>query len=334
MSGKIRALGLFSGGLDSVLAYKIMEGQGIDPIAVFFKTPFFSGARNVRDLARIYNIKLEEFDITKRYLEGVLRNPEYGYGRFFNPCIDCHGFMVRQAAGLLGKYKARFIFTGEVLGERPFSQTTFGLKKVAGLGHAERLLLRPLSAKLLPVTIPEEKGWVDRGSLYGIKGRGRKKQFELAGRYGINVKGLLQPSGGCLLTDPAISKRVRAYLKHFKNDENWIWPLIKTGRHFAPVEETAIVFGRNEEENEIISGYGGKGVLVFLEDAPGPVGIVFGRKKNDDEVLKLCAEVVFSYAKKGYNKTRVRFVFNDGKSRAIELYGRKGRREYDKWMLR
>ncbi len=332
MSG-LRAIGLFSGGLDSILAYKLIEEQGISPIAVFFKSPFFAKPVDVEHIAERYGIVLEQVDITEVYLKEVLRRPEFGYGRFFNPCIDCHGFMVKQAMLLLGRFDARFVFTGEVLGERPFSQTNFGLSNVGKLGNASGLLLRPLSAKLLPISVPEERGWVDRGRLLAIKGRSRKQQFTLAKRYGIDVEGLLQPSGGCLLTDPAISERVRAYINHFKDDANWVWGLVKTGRHFAPAEESAFVIGRNEEENNVISRYASRGVLFSFEDIPGPVGLLSGTHGRDADVIVLCANILFAYAKQGYNEARIRIAFPDGKEDFLTVKSRQDRDVFRRFIL-
>ncbi|MBI4725834.1 hypothetical protein HY768_01180, partial [candidate division TA06 bacterium] len=179
----MKALSLLSGGLDSILAARVIKEQGIEVIGITFVTPFF-GAANSRKAAAQLGINLVEHDFTDEYFV-MMKNPHYGFGGNMNPCIDCHGLMLRTAHGLLEKHGASFLITGEVLGERPMSQTKGGLNAVLKLSADRDLILRPLSAKLLAPVKPEREGWVDRDKLYDFSGRGRKRQENLAKSFGI-----------------------------------------------------------------------------------------------------------------------------------------------------
>ena len=176
-------IGLFSGGLDSILAVRVLQEQNIHIEAVTFVTPFF-GAEKAREAAARLSVSLHILDITEKHFE-MLKNPRYGYGKNMNPCIDCHGLMFNQAGELMQKMGGHFLFSGEVLGERPMSQNKNSLNSVANLSGFANYILRPLSALLRPETKPEREGLVDRSMLLDIRGRSRKPQIELAARYGI-----------------------------------------------------------------------------------------------------------------------------------------------------
>ena len=201
---KIKALVLLSGGLDSILAVKLLLEQGIEVEAINFRTNF-CGPSKARPAAKMLGVRLHEVDIRKEFLE-VLKKPKHGYGSGMNPCIDCHALMLKKAGELMQKENScpersrriDFIATGEVLGERPMSQHKKALKIVEKEAGLEGYLLRPLSAKLLEPTIPEKENLVDREKLLAISGRNRKPQMELAARYGI--KNYPTPAGGCALT--------------------------------------------------------------------------------------------------------------------------------------
>lgn len=267
---KARALLLFSGGLDSILAGKLLEEQDIEIVALTFRSQFF-GAGGAWRLAEELGWPLVVVDISREQVE-IVENPRYGYGRQLNPCIDCHGQMVRIAGQLLERYQADFVATGEVVGERPKSQNRQALGLVEKLSGIKGLVLRPLSAKLLPATIPEERGLIDRDRLLDIFGRSRKKQLELAKKYGL--KEYLTPAGGCLLTDPGFAARARQLRKW----RGQLWPedieLIKTGRVFFE-PDGLIVVGRDERENEKIASLAGKtDILVTTAGAKGPLAMV------------------------------------------------------------
>jgi len=199
----IKALGLFSGGLDSIIAAKLIQEQGIEVELVNFYTPFFPSKNAIR-MAEQIKIPLKEIDVTKDYLK-MLRKPKHGYGSEMNPCIDCKIFMFKKAKAYAKKIGAKFVFTGEVLGERPMSQNRNALELIEKETGLKGKLLRPLSAKLLPTTEAEKK-WIDRNRLLSINGRKRETQLELAKRFGI--EGYPTPAGGCLLTDKEFAKKI------------------------------------------------------------------------------------------------------------------------------
>ncbi len=267
---KARALLLFSGGLDSILAGKLLEEQDIEIVALTFRSQFFGAGQAIRAAGEL-GWPLVVVDISREQIE-IVENPGYGYGRQLNPCIDCHGQMVRMAGQLLKRYQADFVATGEVVGERPKSQNRQALALVEKLAGIKGLVLRPLSAKLLPVTIPEEKGLVDRERLLDIIGRSRKKQLELAEKY--RLKEYPAPAGGCLLTDPNFAARARQLMKWRGKLLPEDVELIKTGRVFFE-PDGLIVVGRDEQENEKIAGIAGEtDILVTTAGVKGPLAAV------------------------------------------------------------
>ncbi|MBC7364471.1 MAG: tRNA 4-thiouridine(8) synthase ThiI [Candidatus Aminicenantes bacterium] len=287
---RARTLLLLSGGLDSILAGKILEEQGVEIVGLTFSSLFF-GPREAIRAAEEQDWPLIVADITEEEIE-IVEHPRYGYGKNMNPCIDCHGQMVRIAVQLLERYQADFVTTGEVLGERPKSQNRQSLDLVEKLGQAKRLVLRPLSAKLLPPTRAEEEGLVDREKLLDISGRSRKRQLELAARYGI--KNFPTPAGGCLLTDPGFSQRL-------KNLLNWRGKLlvedillIKLGRLFFE-EEAFFVIGRNEQENEKLrKRMLADDVVIHLADGLGPLTVLRFKKnpwKKEEEKAQTAGRV-------------------------------------------
>jgi tRNA U34 2-thiouridine synthase MnmA/TrmU len=197
-------VGLLSGGLDSILAICVLREQNIRIEAVAFITPFF-GPGNAQKAVKMLNVPLHVVDITDVHLQ-MLKKPKHGYGSGMNPCIDCHALMFREAGKLMQQWGADFLFSGEVLGERPMSQNKQSLRVVARDSGFEEYIIRPLSAKLLPITKPEHEGKVDRERLLDIQGRSRKRQMELAKQYGITE--YPEPAGGCRLTEPNFSKRL------------------------------------------------------------------------------------------------------------------------------
>ncbi|MCX8160741.1 MAG: tRNA 4-thiouridine(8) synthase ThiI [Candidatus Saccharicenans sp.] len=267
---RARALLLFSGGLDSILAGKVLEEQEIEIVALTFRSQFFGAGEAIRAIEEL-GWPLVLVDISREQIE-IVENPRYGYGRQLNPCLDCHGQMVRIAGGLLERYQADFVATGEVVGERPKSQNRQALGLVEKLSGIRGLVLRPLSARLLPATIPEEKGLVDRERLLDISGRSRKRQLELAEKYGL--KDYPTPAGGCLLTDPGFAARAKQLIKWRGRLLPEDIELIKTGRVFFE-PDGLIVVGRNERENEKIAGIAGEAdILVTTAGIKGPLACV------------------------------------------------------------
>lgn len=293
MAERIKALGLFSGGLDSMLACRILQEQSIEVVAYKFVSPFFGAGAAPRS-ARQLGIRLELVDITEPYLD-VLRNPRYGYGRNLNPCVDCHAFMFRLLGERLEPEGARFLFSGEVLGQRPFSQNRAALRAVARLSGFEGRIVRPLSARLLEETEAERAGWVDRRRLLNIQGRSRRRQMELAAFYRLTE--FPSPAGGCLLTDLNFSRRLRDLLDHVSDPRPAELELLKLGRHIRLSQSAKVIVGRREEENKKLAGLKSPGdVLLEVRGVPGPTVLWTGRGEPAREEIELAARIAVRYS--------------------------------------
>jgi len=266
-----KAIALVSGGLDSILAAAVIREQGIELLGIAFTTPFFS-ADNALAAAHELPVPLRVVDITQPHLD-LVRRPQFGYGKHLNPCIDCHTLMVREAGRLMEIEGAACIITGEVLGQRPMSQNKRGLKIVEEISGYPGRVVRPLSAKLLPETIPEREGLIDRTRLLDIQGRSRKTQLGLAQRYGI-VR-YSTPAGGCLLTDPGFSRRLRDLFESGRDVALRDIELLKVGRHLRLSPETKVIIGRHAQENEhIVRMSTPDDDLIKVERVPGPVALI------------------------------------------------------------
>lgn len=290
-----KAIVLLSGGLDSILATKLMMELGIEVVCVSYFIEFAmcgGGPTAAVKAAEMLGVPLKVVDITGEYLE-IFRNPKHGYGANINPCIDCKIFMLKKAKEYMGEVGASFLVTGEVLGERPMSQRRDALNIIEKNAGVRGILLRPLSAKLLPPTLPEQEGVVDREKLFDIRGRSRKPQFALAKQFGI--KEYPNPSGGCLLTDPGFTKRVRDLIAHEGLTVEGL-RLLKTGRHFRIGEATKLIIGRDDGENEELAPLAKNGDVCFrLKDHEGPFSILRG--PLDEEMIKLSAEIIAQHTK-------------------------------------
>jgi hypothetical protein len=265
-----RALVLMSGGLDSVLAVELLRRCRVEVTGITFTTPFFESAK-AEKAAGDLGVEQLVVDITGPHLE-MLKNPRYGYGKNLNPCIDCHALMVRVALEHLDESGCDFVATGEVLGERPKSQNRQALELVGRSSGAGDLLLRPLSAKLLPETKPEREGWVKRECLLDLSGRSRRRQMELAEEWGIEE--YESPAGGCLLTDAAFSARLRELMARVPGFDGADAGLAKAGRH-AWAGSTLIVLGRRHEENLRLMELALPTDLLLREkDIAGPVALL------------------------------------------------------------
>jgi len=290
----LKAVSLFSGGLDSQLAVCLIKDQGIEVIAVNFVTPFFGAEERFNQAATNLGIEYHEINIGTIYMD-VLKNPVYGYGKNFNPCIDCHAFMLRNAAIYMQEIGASFLITGEVLGERPMSQNKSALSAVEKHSGCKGLILRPLSAKLLSPTIPETEGWVDRSKLLDISGRSRLRQMQLAEHYGI--KDYPTPAGGCLLTQENYSQRLRKLLTEKPDVKVEEMEILRLGRHFYIGDGLLLVVGRNHSENERLNNLAINGdYLLRVTDRPGPLGLIRPLKPNDNADLQLAAAIVARYS--------------------------------------
>lgn len=290
----MKAVSLFSGGLDSQLAVCVIKDQGIEVVAVNFVTPFFGADERFGIAAQKLGIEYHEIDIGQPYME-VLKHPIYGYGKNFNPCIDCHAFMLKNAGKYMEEIGAKFLFTGEVLGERPMSQNKSSLNAVEKTSGYRGLILRPLSALLLTPTIPETEGWVDRSRLLDISGRSRSRQMQLADHYGL--KDYPSPAGGCLLTQENYSKRLRQLLAVKPEAESAELEILKFGRHFYLEDNLLLVVGRNQTENEALHRLAsGDDYLLKVVEKPGPLGLVRTLGAQDIVDLQLPAGIVARYS--------------------------------------
>ncbi len=296
-----KAIALLSGGLDSTLAIKIMLSQGIEIIAVNFTSPFCNctsrknGCVNqAREVAQELGIPIKVLAKGMDYLK-IVENPAYGYGRGMNPCLDCRIYMLKKVKELMPEVQASFIITGEVLGQRPMSQHWAALQLIEKKSGLEGLILRPLSAKNLPPTIPELKGIVDREKLFAISGRSRKTQIGLAKE--LNITDFPCPAGGCLLTDPNIAARLKDLFSFLPQYTMADLLLLRIGRHFRLHPHLKIILGKNEEENEKLRALLGKAdsFLLYPKNFPGPMALARGFLNPGAE--KMIGEIIAHYSK-------------------------------------
>ncbi len=287
----MKAIALISGGLDSILATKLIQSQGIEVTGLNFVTPF--GKRDQKTNPAIFHlgIEIKTIDISKELLE-IIKSPRYGFGSNLNPCIDCKILMLQKAKELRPKLDANFIITGEVLGQRPMSQNKQTLELIEKRSDLEGLLLRPLSAKLLKETIPEKEGWISRDKLLDFSGRSRRPQIALAEK--LKIKDYPQPAGGCLLTDPEFSKRLKDLIKHEDLNADNV-ELLKLGRHFRLNPEAKLIVGRNEKENEKLLGLAKEKDYLFAppEELSGPLAL--GKGKFAQNLIRLSCGIVSRY---------------------------------------
>ena len=298
--GKIRALALVSGGLDSALAVKLVQEQGVEVVGIFFVDPFSKYEREsapnspAGKIACQLGIELVIEEQGEEFLE-IVKKPRYGYGRSANPCIDCRILRLRRAGKLLRELSAQFIITGEVVGQRPMSQRREIIKlidKETGLG---KIILRPLSARILNPTLAEEKGWVDREKLLGLIGRSRKVQLHLAKKYGL--EGFSSPAGGCLLTEKEFGRKVFDLIQHQPDFGLNDVKLLRLGRHFRLSPQAKLVVGKNDRENKKIISLALPGdILIHTDGVPGPTGLVRGEITEQD--LKLAQRILAYYVHK------------------------------------
>lgn len=326
---KAHGIGLLSGGLDSALAAKVVQNAGADVTCLHFFTGFCVTGHNSRvgrkdrpianhalNVAGEVGIPVELVDISDEYLPMVLQ-PKHGYGANMNPCIDCRVFMLDRARRYMEEVGADFVFTGEVIGQRPMSQMRHTLRHTEREAGLEGKLLRPLSARLLEPTIVEKEGRVDREKLYGFSGRSRKEQIALAREFGITE--YMQPAGGCcFLTDESYSRKLRDLIDHM--DERSLSMddvyLLGVGRHFRLDSELRLVVGRNETENNFLDYYTRDHMAARATDFPGPTAIVIGGPREAH--LEQIASVVARYCDgKREPSVRVEFLKN-GDTRVVE----------------
>lgn len=291
----MRAISLFSGGLDSQLAVALIKKQNIEVLGINFVTPFFGANERTIQAAKDLGIELHTIDISDEYIPGVLNNPVYGYGKNLNPCIDCHGFMLRKAGDYMNQVNASFLITGEVVGQRPMSQNKSALNAVDKLSNYRGFIVRPLSGKLLPPTEPEIRGWIERDGLLDISGRGRTRQMELAKQFGI--KDYPSPAGGCLLTEQNFARRLRKLLERNKLPRQDEMEILKVGRHFILDADKLLVVGRNQSENRKMEEQAWPNDwLIKAADRPGPLGLLRYSNDFNPELLNYAGAIVARYS--------------------------------------
>ena len=323
MSKQPKAVALVSGGLDSMLAVKVIQEQGVHVEGINFFTGFCVEGHthairkqdskkpkrnNALWVAEQLGIKLHIVDVIEEYKD-VLINPKHGYGANLNPCLDCKKFMVHKAVEWIEKNGFDFIITGEVMGQRPMSQRKDTMPIVAQESGANDLLLRPLCAKLLPETKPEREGWVKRENMYNFSGRSRKPQIALAEKFGFDD--YAQPAGGCcFLTDASYSAKLTD-LWRVRGDRSYELDdvmLLKVGRHIRPRDNFKLIIGREEGENNFLSGYKKRFINMHVTSHRGPLLLVDGQPVQDD--LELAAQVLARYSQ-GRNESEVSVEITD-----------------------
>ena len=314
----VKAVGLLSGGLDSTLATKLMLESGVDVYAINFTSPFCTctpkGAgcpAAVTATRQLGGIPLKQVALRDEYLE-MVQSPKHGYGSGMNPCIDCRILKIRKAGEYMEQIGASFIFTGEVLGQRPMSQQRHQMALIERESGLNGYIVRPLSATHLDETVPEQKGWIDRRDMLGLSGRSRKSQISLAEQK--NIKDYPCPAGGCLLTDKQFSERLRDYLRFTDEPTLKDIPLLKVGRHFRLACGSKVIVARNEQECKTMENhYRSQDHLFIPVDFAGPTVILQGAAIGE------AIEKMLVYTKRPVNGTdRVAYRFN-GQSRIEPL---------------
>jgi len=281
-----------------MISIKLITDQGIDVTAIHIDMGFGSSRDKsalLQRRAEMVGADFEIVNIREQFVEEILFDPKYGYGKNFNPCIDCHGNMFRVAKGLLPKYDASFIITGEVIGQRPMSQRAEAIRNVTRLAGDEEggIILRPMSAKLMTPTVPEKEGWVDREKLLGIEGRNREVQLRLAKEWGFEE--YESPGGGCLLTESSFEQKIKDVIAHEKFTVADI-DILKAGRHLRLPEGAKLVIGRNKEDNEQLMKIDNpKYMLAKANDIAGPVSLISKSASEADKIL--AAKLILTYTK-------------------------------------
>jgi tRNA-uridine 2-sulfurtransferase len=284
----MKAVAIISGGLDSSLAVKAVQLQGIKVIAVHFLIPFVMQTEEsvyqaaAKKITEQLNCEFKLVVLDGEYLE-MFENPQHGYGSNLNPCIDCKILMLKHAKRIMKANGASFVITGEVLGQRPMSQNKHALAAIERESGLSGVLVRPLSAKILPETIPQKKGWLKNEYLFDFNGRGRSPQINLAAQW--SIVDYPWPAGGCLLTDSHFCKRLKDLIEHNQCTRENI-ELLKLGRHFRIHDKIKMVVGRNQQENEKLTLLAKTDDLMLQPfSLPGPTAVLRGQFNKEDKML-------------------------------------------------
>lgn len=288
-----KAVVLLSGGLDSTLAVKILQKQGIEIEAINFQTMFGCCKDDARQVAYELGIKFTMLPVGMDYVE-IVKNPKYGVGKGINPCVDCRIYMFKMAKKLMETIGASFLISGEVLGQRPMSQRFDCFETIERDSGLEGLIVRPLSAKLLEPSMPEKEGVVNREALYDIQGRSRAKLLRLAREFGMENPPT--PSTGCALTEPEFAKKVRDIFQHMEDYERWQFEVLKIGRHFRIDAETKLILGKDAGENEYLEYlHPRETTLLTPINFSGPSALLIG--PLTDMKLREASKILLSYTK-------------------------------------
>ena len=314
MKRKHSCFALFSGGLDSILAVLHMKSLGYRVLPIFFSTPFF-GPDKAQETANRIGFDLIVHDLTDLHLK-MVENPKYGYGKNLNPCIDCHGLMFHEAGRLMKEHNIDFIISGEVMGQRPMSQRKDALNAVGKLSEIKDLLIRPLSQKLLSETLPIREGWVIKDEMLDIQGRNRKRQMKLVEEYGIDF--YPSPGGGCLLTDPGFTRKLKDLMQYNVMNKRSI-EFLKTGRHLRLNDNVKLIIGRNKDENDILSELAKNEIVLQAKNFPGPLGIMLSKEKLANEEINLAGSILLRYNSKVENSAIVQYGKNFELNDEIEV---------------
>ena len=315
-NGKVKAVALYSGGLDSALAVLQMMKYGVEVEAITFLTHFGCDATDSSSCghdpypaAEKFGFKVKLFHLGQKFVD-IVKSPQFGHGKNMNPCIDCRLLMIREVKDYMDMTGAQFIMTGEVLGQRPMSQRRFALDLVAKNCGLEGRLVRPLSGKLLPATVPEKEGWIQRDWMLDIEGRSRKRQMALAAEFGMTE--YPNPAGGCLLTDERYSARLKDLWKYDVDTDFNDLNLLRVGRHFRLSESARLVVGRDEAENKVIESLKKpEDTILEATDFSSPLGLLRGTP--DETTLKTAASIVARYCK-GKNEKSLNVEYRFGEN--------------------
>lgn len=323
---KAKGVLLYSGGLDSLLAAKILMEQDIDLIGLHFVLPFYPPGFNFNELdaakqAKKIGLKLKFYKCGQEYLQ-MLKNPIHGYGKNINPCIDCRIFFINKAAEYMEQLNADFVATGEVVGQRPMSQLKHTLRHIEKSTNLTGRLLRPLSAKILKPTIAENEGKIDRTRLLDLNGRGRKRQFKLAEEYGITDYS--SPSGGCLFTDKNIASRIKDIFDKEDEIKEIDLYLSTIGRQFRTDKNSKIIMARNEQESMDLENIKQFADSMLYPEFRGPT--VFIKGKIDDKDLSAITSIMARYGKPEPGKNKISLIHKN--SDIVILYAEKGDYEW------
>ncbi|MCK5426271.1 MAG: 7-cyano-7-deazaguanine synthase [Thermodesulfovibrionia bacterium] len=294
-----KAVALYSGGLDSTLAVLVMQRQGIEVTAITFLNHFgcdisdrSSCSKDPFAASEKFGFKVKLSHLSEKFLD-IVKNPKYGHGKNMNPCLDCRILMLKEAKELMKILGADFLITGEVLGQRPMSQRKDCFPMIDKAADVKGLVVRPLSGKLLPATIPEEKGLVNRDLFYDFNGRTRKPQIALAEEFGLTE--YPAPAGGCLLTEPVYAYKLKDLLEHNKDPEYKDINFLRVGRHFRFSPDCKIVVGRNKEENNTIRSLADPDDHILkVEEFGSPTTVILGIAT--DEAISIAASLCARYS--------------------------------------